>query len=108
MFNSLGLKITIQANLKSVDFLDITLDLRTGKYRPYRKPNDRPLYVHHKSNHPPIIIQNLPSSISRRLTDISSTTMRSETAGTMRPSSSWRNGRVGKKAKEATPEYYLV
>ena len=29
------------------------------------------LYVHHKSNHPPIIIQNLPSSISRRLTDIS-------------------------------------
>ena len=71
VFNNLGLKSTIQANLKSVDFLDITLDLRTGKYRPYRKPNGRPLYVHHKSNHPPIIIQNLPSSISRRLTDIS-------------------------------------
>ena len=71
VFNSLGLKCTIQANLKSVDFLDITLDLRTGKYRPYRKPNDRPLYVHHKSNYPPIIIQNLPSLISRRRMDIS-------------------------------------
>ena len=67
----LGLNITIQANLKSVDLLDITLDLRTGKSRPYWKPNDRPLNVHHKSNHPPIIIQNLPSFISRRLTNIS-------------------------------------
>lgn len=43
IFHSLGLKITIQANLKTVDFLDVTLDLTTVKYRPYRKPKDRPL-----------------------------------------------------------------
>ena len=38
----------------------------------HRKPNDRPLYVHRQSNHPPCIIKNLPAAISRRLTDISS------------------------------------
>ena len=72
IFNELGLKITIETNLKTVNFLDVTLDLTTEKYRPYRKPNDKPLYISHKSNHPPNIIKNLPDSISRRLTDISS------------------------------------
>ena len=41
-------------------------------YYPYRKPNDRPVYIHCQSNHPPNIIKNIPASISRRLTDISS------------------------------------
>eukprot|EP00117_Sycon_ciliatum_P000790 scpid69264/ scgid6218/ len=71
IFQNLGLKITIQTNLKRVDFLDVTLDLTTGKYCPYRKPNDKPMYINCQSNHPPTIIQNLPASISRRLTDIS-------------------------------------
>ena len=71
-FADLGLRITIQTNLKVTDFLDVTLNLSTGKFRPYRKPNDRPLYVHRQSNHPLVIIKNLPSSISRRLTYISS------------------------------------
>ena len=43
----------------------------TGKHYPFRKPNDKPLYIHRQSNHPPTIVQNLPASISRRLTDIS-------------------------------------
>ena len=72
IFSQLGLKITIQCNLKVTDFLDVTLDLSTGKHYPYRKPNDLPVYVHRKSNHPPKIIKNIPASISRRLTDISS------------------------------------
>ena len=72
VFQELGLKITIQTKLKTVDFLDVTLNLATGKHYPYRKPNDRPMYVHSNSNHPPSIIKNLPSAISRRLTDISS------------------------------------
>lgn len=71
-FADLGLKITIEINLKTTNFLDITLDLATERYYPYRKPNDRPLYVHRQSNHPPAILRNLPASISRRLTDISS------------------------------------
>ena len=71
IFKETGLRITIQANLKVVNFLDITLNLNNGKYYPYRKPNDKPVYIHKQSNHPPNIIKNLPDSISRRISDIS-------------------------------------
>ena len=71
-FADLGLRITIQTNLKVADFLDLSLNLSTESFYPFRKPNDQPLYIHHQSNHPPNIIRNLPASISRRLTDISS------------------------------------
>ena len=70
-FKKLGLRLTIDTNLKTTNFLDLTLDLRTGKYSPYRKPNDDPLYINRLSNHPPTILKQLPSAISRRLTDIS-------------------------------------
>jgi hypothetical protein len=72
VFANNGLKITIEANMKSVDFLDITLDLRTGTFKPYMKPNNKPLYVHSESNHPPSIIRNIPISINKRLSNISS------------------------------------
>ena len=49
----------------------ITLTMANGKYYPYRKPNDRPLYINKLSNHPPSILNQLPAAISRRLTDIS-------------------------------------
>ena len=42
-FNNLGLKITISCNLRSVNFLDLTLRLDTGKHYPYRKLNDTPI-----------------------------------------------------------------
>ena len=41
-FKDLGLHITIQPNLKIIDFLDLTFNLNNGKYYPYQKPNDRP------------------------------------------------------------------
>ena len=66
------LNITIEANKKIIDFLDITIDLRTGVHKPFMKPNNTPLYVHNKSNHPPNIIKNIPESINRRLSNISS------------------------------------
>ena len=66
------LRITIEANKKIVNFLDVTLDLNTGKFKPYSKPTTTPLYVHSKSNHPPNIIRNIPEAINRRLCDISS------------------------------------
>ena len=72
IFADLGLRITIQTNLKVADFFDLSLNLSTESFYPFRKPNDQPLYIHHQSNHPPNIIRNLPASISRRLTDISS------------------------------------
>ena len=45
IFNSFGLKITVQTNQKVVNFLDITFNLHNGTFQPYRKPNDEPLYT---------------------------------------------------------------
>ena len=66
------LKITITTNLKTVNFLDVTFNLCTGKYQPYNKPNDTPTYINVNSNHPPNIIKALPNSISQRINNISS------------------------------------
>ena len=69
---SFGLKITITTNLKTVNFLDATFNLCTGKYQPYKKRNDTPTYINVNSNHPPNIIKALPNSISQRTNNISS------------------------------------
>ena len=57
---------------KIVNFLDLTFDLTTGKYKPYNKPRNIPLYINVKSSHPPDIIKNVPDSISRRINELSS------------------------------------
>ena len=71
IFRDLNLRITTDVNHKIVNFLDVTLDLNTGEYRPYMKPNNSILYVNRLSNHPPAIIKNIPESVNRRLCDIS-------------------------------------
>jgi len=72
VFKSHGLKITIEANKKIVNFLDVTFDLTSGSYKPYMKPNNKLLYVHSQSNHPPALLKNIPDNINKRLTSISS------------------------------------
>ena len=72
-FQTLGLRITLDVHLSKVDFLDVTLDLHADQFKPYRKPNDTPLYIHRHSNHPMHVIKNLPGAINNRLTQISST-----------------------------------
>ena len=67
-----GLRITIESNLRSANFLDVTFDLPSGRFFPFRKPNDRPLYINKASNHPPSILRNLPAAISKRVSSISS------------------------------------
>ena len=54
-----------------MNFLDVTLDLTTGKYKPYNKPGNIPLYINVKSSHPPNITKNLPESISRCINELS-------------------------------------
>ena len=39
VFRENGLKITVEANKKVVDYLDVTLDLNTNSHKPYMKPN---------------------------------------------------------------------
>ena len=56
----------------SANFLDTTLDKKTGTYRLYRKPNDTPLYLHTSSNHPQQILKQLPLSINQYLSRNSS------------------------------------
>ncbi|KAJ8048904.1 hypothetical protein HOLleu_01408 [Holothuria leucospilota] len=70
-FNALGLKITAESNLKVVNFLDVTFDLRSSSHYPYRKPNDDPVYVHKSSNHPPQILKQIPTAISKRISQLS-------------------------------------
>ncbi|KAL9987330.1 hypothetical protein ACROYT_G001617 [Oculina patagonica] len=72
IFKSNGLKITIEANKKTINFLDVTLDLTSGSYKPFMKPNNKILYVHRHSNHPPALLKNIPENINKRLTSISS------------------------------------
>ena len=44
LFQSLNLRITCDFNLTQINFLDVTMKIKTAKYWPYRKPNDNPLY----------------------------------------------------------------
>ena len=50
-----------------VEYLDIKFNLNDRSYRPYRKPNDFPLYVHAQSNHPPPVLKTLPKNINARI-----------------------------------------
>ena len=71
LFKKEGLNVTIETNLAETDFLDVTFKLATEKYFPYRKPNNDPLYINAKSNHPPAIIKDLPKMINKRLSGLS-------------------------------------
>ena len=42
IFKDLGINITIETNLCSANFLDVTFNLKDGKIYPYRKPNSDP------------------------------------------------------------------
>ena len=49
------------------------MDLHNESFKPFRKPNDTPIYVHKLSNHPPHVYKNLPKAINRRINQLSST-----------------------------------
>ena len=50
----------------------MTFNLNNGSYRPYRKPNDETHYIYIQSVHPPSITKQLPQSIEKRLSQLSS------------------------------------
>ena len=72
IFKECGISLTTKTNLKVVQFLDIELDLINNTYRPYKKPNDNPMYINVNSNHPLSIIKQIPPSFNRRLSNLSS------------------------------------
>ena len=71
-FKDKGLDIVIQCNMKVVNYLDATMNLTTGTTAPYRKPDDETSYIHAHSDHPPNIIRQLPLSVEKRLSSLSS------------------------------------
>ena len=70
-FQQHGLQVTTETNMIGTYFLDITLNLSSGKFWPNQKPNNQPLYIHSASYHPPIIKKHLPSMIAKRVSEIS-------------------------------------
>ena len=71
IFRNYGLELVIEANKPVVNFLDITLDLTNGEFRPFMKPNNTIKYVSKQSNHPPAVTKNLPHNINNRLSRLS-------------------------------------
>ena len=67
IFKQMKLSITIEVNIKVVNFLDITLDLNSGVHKPYMKSNDSPIYINQKSNHPPSILKKYPCSSKQKV-----------------------------------------
>ena len=68
-----GLNITRETNLKTVNFLDVTLNLSTRKYQLYSKPGNGPLCIDVNSNHSPNITKTLLDTISsKRINKLSS------------------------------------
>ena len=72
MFKNKGLDIIINCNMKIVNYLDVTLNLNDGSYRPYKKPNEETNYIHVNSDHLSSILKQLPTSIEKRLSSLSS------------------------------------
>ena len=72
IFKQNGLRITIEANKHVINFLDVTFNLTKNTYQPYTKPNTTLQYVHNESNHPPLVIRNIPAGINKRLSSLSS------------------------------------
>ena len=72
LFKGNHLNITIQCNLKIVNYLDVTFNLSNATYRPFCKPNNEIAYIHKESNHPPSILRQIPLSIESRLSKHSS------------------------------------
>ena len=72
LFKQYNLLITIETNIRTVNFLDTTFDLLNSTYKHYRKSSDEPLHINKHSNHPPTVLCQLPKSISKRVSEISS------------------------------------
>ena len=67
VFKDIRFSLEVETNLKEVDFLDVSLNLRNKTYQPYKKANNGLLYIHSLSNHPPNVVKQILNSIQERL-----------------------------------------
>ena len=59
-------------HMKLVNYLDVTLNLNNSNYKPYHKPDNEIIYIHKYSNHPPNILNQIPTSVKKRISTLSS------------------------------------
>ena len=71
-FKLLGLQIQIASNLKIIDYLDITLNLDNGTFKPLSKNNSTPTYVNIDSKHPRSLLKQIPNAVNQRINSLSS------------------------------------
>ena len=50
---------------------NVTFDIASNRYYPFRKPHNNLLYINKNSNHPPTILKELPNMINKRISDLS-------------------------------------
>ena len=58
-FKEYDQEIKAESNQKTVNYLDVTLNLKDDTFRPYHKPDDQIQYRHTESNYPPNIINHI-------------------------------------------------
>ena len=71
-FKLLGFRIQIASNLKIVDFLDVTLNLNNGAFKPFSKNDSAPRYINISSNHPRSVLRQIPNAVNQRINKLSS------------------------------------
>ena len=57
--------------MKLVNYLDVTLNFHNSNYKPYHKPGNE-IYIQKDSNHPPSILNQIPTSVEKRISTLSS------------------------------------
>ena len=67
-----GLNITVECNLPSINFLDVTMTLQPHEHKPFMKNNSKLEYLDTRSNHLPNTKKNITVGVEIRLRDISS------------------------------------
>ena len=72
VFKMCGLSVIVTTNITSVDFLDVMFNLKNESYQPFRNTNNEPKYIDISSHHPTQVLKQLPKSIEKRLSEISS------------------------------------
>ena len=72
MFETVGLNITILADMHIVNSLDVQFSLNNGFFQPHRISDNIPVYINRKPNHLPVVIKQLQKSIAKHISDISS------------------------------------
>ena len=91
LFKEYDLEIIAESNQKIVNYLDVTLNLKDGTFRPYHKPGDQMHYIHTESNHPQNI-KHIPASIETRVSNLSSTETIFKESTTYYENNVWQSG----------------